>query len=92
MLHYFLARVQDKTNDLIMAGDDIKKNYRLFRSFCKSAEGRARAAGLDSDMQNTTNHWKKIESAKGQQPLNSVNHYLNVRDLMPVTWRYAYVQ
>ena len=93
MLHYFLAKVQDEANDLIMAGDDIKKNYRLFRSFRKSAEGRARAAGLDSDMQNTMNRWKKIESARGRRPrFNMVDHYSNVRDLMPVTWRYAYVQ
>ena len=93
ILHYYLAKVQGKANDLIMAGDDIKKNYRLSRYFCKSAEGRARAAGLDSDMKNTMYRWKKIESARGRQPrFNMVDHYSNVRDLMPVTWRYVYVQ
>ena len=51
MFHFFVTKGQEEANGLIMAGDDIKKNYRLFRSFRKSAEGRARAAGLDSDIQ-----------------------------------------
>ena len=93
ILHYFLKKVQSERNDLILDSDDIVKHYRFFRSFRKSAEGRARAAGLDSDMQNAMNRWKKIESARGRRPrFNMADHYSTARDLMPVTWRYAYVQ
>jgi len=93
VLHTFLKEVQAENNDLILETDDVAKNYRFFRSFRKSAEGRARAAGLDSDMQNTMNRWKKVENACGQRPkFNMVDHYSTARDLMPITWRYSYVQ
>ena len=75
-LHTFLKEIQSEGNDLILETDDVVKNYRFFGSFRKSAEGRARAAGLDSDMQNAMNRWKKIESARGRKPkFNMVNHY-----------------
>ena len=93
VLHTFLKEVQAENNDLILETDDVVKNYRFFRSFRKSAEGRARAAGLDSDMQNTMNRWKKVENARGRRPkFNMVDHYSTARDLMPITWRYSYVQ
>ena len=82
-----------ESNDLILETDDVVKNYRFFRSFRKSAEGRARAAGLDSDMQNAMNRWKKIENARGRIPrFNMVDHHSTAQDLMPITWRYSYVQ
>jgi len=49
-LHTFLKEIQADNNDLVLETDDVVKNYRFFRSFHKSADGRARAAGLDSDM------------------------------------------
>ena len=93
ILHTFLKEIQSEGDDLILETDDVVKNYRFFRSFRKSAEGRARAAGLDSDMQNAMNRWKKIENARGcRTKFNMVDHYSTARDLMPVTWRYSYVQ
>ena len=92
-LHTFLKEIQSEGDELILDTDDVVKNYRFFRSFRKSAEGRARAAGLDSNMQNAMNRWKKIENARGRRPkFNMVDHYSTARDLMPVTWRYSYVQ
>ena len=93
VLHQFLKEIKAEKNDLILDTDDVVKNYRFFRSMRKSAEDRARAAGLDSDMQNTMNRWKKIESARGRRPrFNMIDHYSTARSLMPVTWRYSYVQ
>ena len=93
ILHTFLKEMQSEGNDLILETDDVVKNYCFLRSFRKSAEGRARAAGLDSDMQTAMNRWKKIENARGRRPkFNMVDHYSTARDLMHVTWRYSYVQ
>jgi len=94
VLRHFLTLLSEDPNcQLIMKDDDIHKNYSFFRTFRKTAEGRARAAGLDSDIQNAMNRWKKVERAKGRRPkFNMVDHYSTVRDLMPVTWRYSYVQ
>ncbi len=39
------------------------------------------------------NRWRKIEEAKGKRPqFSMVDHYSHARDLMPVTWRYSFVQ
>ena len=94
VLWHFLSLLRDDPNcNLIMNDDDIRKNYSFFRTFRKTAEGRARAAGLDSDIQNAMNRWKKVERNKGRRlKFNMVDHYSTVRDLMPVTWRYSYVQ
>ena len=93
VLRHFLAVLRDDPNcNLIMNDDDIHKNYSFFHTFRKTAEGRARATGLGSDIQKAIHRWKKVERAKGRRPkFNMVDHYSTVRDLMPVTWRYLYV-
>ena len=94
ILHMFLKRIQEDSNcSLIEEDDDVAKWYGFFRTFRKTAEGRARAANLDGDIQNAMNRWKKVERAQGSRPkFSMIDHYSNVRDLMPVTWRYSYVQ
>ena len=42
---------------------------------------------LGEVIQMATNRWRKID-----QGFNMVEHYSHTRDLMPVTWRYLYVQ
>ncbi len=93
ILYHFLALIQQEDSNLITENDDVKAHYSLFCSLQKTAEGRAWAAHLNSDMQNAMNRWKKIKAAKGRRPrFNMVDHYSQVRDLMSVTWRYLYIQ
>ena len=93
VIQSFLSVIQQEDNDLIDATDDVQTNYGLFRTFRRTAEGRARAAKLESDVQNTMNRWRKIEQARGRRPrFNMVDHYAQARDLMHVTWRYSFVQ
>ena len=93
VIQSFLSVIQQEDNDLIDATDDVQTNYGLFRTFRRTAEGRARAAKLESDVQNTMNRWRKIEQARGRRPrFNMVDHYAHARDLMHVTWRYSFVQ
>ncbi len=93
ILHHFLAMIQQDDPELIAASDDVRANYSFFRTFRKTAEGRARAANLDSSIQNDMNRWRTIENAKGGRPcFNIVEHYSHARDPMTVTWRYSYVQ
>ena len=69
------------------------KNYSLFCSFRKTAQGRAREAGLGMDVQSAMNRWKQKEAASGRRPWWSmIEHYSAARDMMPITWRYSYVQ
>ena len=93
LLHFFLERIQKEDMSLIAAHDNVYENYGFFRTFRKTAEGRARAAHLESDVQNAMNRWRKIESARGRMPrFSMIDHYSNARDLMSVTWRCSYVQ
>jgi hypothetical protein len=93
IIHYFLETNQRENPDLIAESDDIQSNYGLSRTFCRTTEGRARAANLDTGVQNAMNRWKKVEQAKGMHPrFNMVDHYSHAWDLMHVTWRYSFVQ
>ncbi len=93
IIHYFLETIQRENPDLIAESDDIQSNYGLSCTFRRTAEGRARAANLDTGVQNAINRWKKIEQAKGMHPrFNMVDHYSHAWDLMHVTWRYSFVQ
>jgi hypothetical protein len=93
ILHYFLRILQKEKPDMISPTDDIEANYSFSRTFQRTAEGRAGAAQLDSGDQNAMNRWRKIEEAKGKCPqFNMVDHYLHARQLMPVTWRYSFLQ
>lgn len=94
-LRYYLQIVQAEPTTFISDNDDVIKHYSFDRSLRKTAGGRARAAGagLEADVQKAMNRWQTIERAAGRRPrFNMQDHYSNARDLMPVTWRYAYVQ
>jgi hypothetical protein len=93
ILQHFLERIQKEHPNLISETDDIQVNYGMLQTFRRTAKGRARAANLDSGIQNTMNRWKKKEQARGRRPrFNTVDHYSHARDLMHVTWRYSIVQ
>ncbi len=81
------------TPNLILTTKDVEVNYGFLHMFRRTAEGRARGANLDSGVQNSMNRWRKIEEAKGKRPqFNMVDHYSHAQELMPVTWRYLFVQ
>ncbi len=68
VLHYFLETIQRENPELIAESGDIQTNYGLSHTFRQTAEGRVRAANLDTGIQNAMNRWKKIEQAKGMRP------------------------
>ena len=93
VLHSYLKRIQGEKPELIAPTDPVEDNYSLHRTFRRTAEGKARIANLDSGDQNAMNRWRKIEVAKGKRPrFNMVEHYSHAKELIPVTWRYSYVQ
>lgn len=54
---------------------------------------RARNAGLGSDVVDAMNRWETIEAAGARNAsMKMRDHYSDARQMMPVTWRYAYVQ
>ena len=78
ILHHFLHMIQQEDSDLISEDEDVQANYSFFQTFWKTSEARARAAGLDSSVQNAMNRWRTIENAKGGCPcFNMIEHYSN---------------
>ena len=89
MLLFFLKRIQTEHPQIVDPMDEVETTYSFFRSFRRTAEGKARAAGLDTSVQDAMNRWRKVEEAKGKRPrFNMIDHYTHAQDLMPVTWRY----
>ncbi len=74
VLHHFLDKIQQEDESLIAASDDICGNYGLFPSFRKMAEGRARAANLESDVQNAMNRWRKIRISDLSDPQSDIRY------------------
>jgi hypothetical protein len=94
ILHGLLEVIQAEHPDLISPTEDVRLHYGFYRSFRKTSETRARVAGLDGDTINAMNRWKTIERARGRRPrwTTMIEHYSDARALMPVTWRYSYIQ
>lgn len=94
MLRSFLKRIQaDKDLGMIAEKEEVEKYYGFHRTWRKSAENAARAAGLEADVQKAMDRWGKFESAKGKKPrFDMVEHYSSSEMLMPVTWKYSFVQ
>lgn len=92
-LNDLLKIVQQEPDSYVDKDDDVEANYSFFRTFRKTTEDRARAAHLDSNVQNAMKRWKKIKRARGRRPrFDMIDHYSSAQALMPVTWRYSYVQ
>jgi hypothetical protein len=51
MLHFFLKRIQTEHPQIVDPTDEVETTYSFFRLFRRTAEGRARAAGLDTSVQ-----------------------------------------
>ncbi len=78
ILHHFLEMIQRENPELVAADDDVQANNGFFRTFRKTAEAKARAVGLDSNIQTAMNRWRTIENAKGGCPcFTMIEHYLN---------------
>ncbi len=93
VLHLFLRWIQEAQPELITPTDNIESNYSFSRTFRRAAERRVQGANLDIGVKIAINRWRKIEEARGKCfQLNMVDHYTHARDLMPVTWRYLFVQ
>lgn len=86
---YFQA-IQEEEDDLLDPNIDVVR-FGISRTYRKSAESMARAAGIPKDQVETMNRWRKIERAKGKMPqFDMADHYADAKQLGTLTWRYSY--
>ncbi|KAL7460179.1 hypothetical protein ACHAXS_000641 [Conticribra weissflogii] len=89
----YLKQVQILYPTILSSDEDVDQSYGISRTPRKTAENRARRAGLTGDVQDAMNRWRTVENSKGKRPrFNMKDHYSNALLLMPVTWRYSYAQ
>ncbi|KAL3782049.1 hypothetical protein ACHAWO_000288 [Cyclotella atomus] len=84
------APVRDKDEGVIDADIDVIR-FGIRRTYHKSSESRARAAGIPKDQVETMNRWQRIERSKGKMPqFDMADHYADAKQLSTLTWRYSY--
>lgn len=86
----YLQRIQHTKPDLFSPDEDLSR-YGISRTYRKSAETRAKKAGIKDDDLKVMNRWRSTEESKGKRPRRAmVDHYADARDLSSVKWRYSY--
>lgn len=83
--------VQSQTN-LIADDLDVSIYLSLSRTPRKSAESRAKQAGVPTAIQDAVNRWRSVENAKGRKPRwkETRDTYATAVSEIPNTWRYSY--
>lgn len=67
-LHARLNQVQRSRPDLIGRDVEVEEVYSISRSPRRGSTSRASDRGIDEDVVNTNNRWRKVENAKGKAP------------------------
>lgn len=90
LVREYLKRIQIQTPHLFGITEDLSR-YGISRTFRKSAESRARKAGIKDDEVKVMNRWRVTEQAKGKRPRRAmVDHYSDAGALVSITWRCSY--
>jgi len=86
-----LVQTQYEDERLIPPEAKVDELYGTFRTPRKTAETRAKQAGIGKQDVDAMNRWSKVDKAKGRQPKLTMNeHYTDCLLMMPITWRYSY--
>jgi hypothetical protein len=73
-----------ETTGLIPVDVDCFENFGISRSFRRGATSTARARGVNGQLIDLINRWRKFEEAKGQRPrLAMQDHYSDIEILIP---------
>lgn len=90
LVRQYLGRIQESRPDLFSPEEDLSR-YGISRTYRKSAESRARRAGMKEEEVKVMNRWQSTEQAKGKRPRRAmIDHYSDARALVSITWKYSY--
>ena len=75
-----LERTQEERPDLISKDSSVSEDYGIFRSFRRGATSEATNRGVEPEVIEANNRWRKVEKAKGKKvSLEMREHYADVR-------------
>jgi hypothetical protein len=90
VMRQYLRVIQD-TNPKLFSPDEDLMRYGISRTYQKSAENRARRAGMKEEDVIVMNRWRINEQAQGRHPRYAmIDHYSDARALVSIMWRYSY--
>jgi hypothetical protein len=90
LVRQYLREIQD-TNPKLFSPDEDLMRYGISQTYRKSAENRARQAGMKEEDVTVMNRWRTTEQAQGRRPRHAmIDHYSDARALVSITWRYSY--
>jgi hypothetical protein len=90
LVRQYLREIQN-TKPKLFSPDEELSHYGISRTYQKSAENRARRAGMKDEEVIVMNRWKTTEQAQGRRPRHAmIDHYSDARALVSITWKYSY--
>ena len=90
LVRKYLKEIQDDFPSLFSPDEDLMR-YGISRTYRKTAETRARRAGIHKDLCEAMCRWRTFEDAKGKRPREVMaDHYADARELASLTWRHVY--
>ncbi len=79
-----LQIIKDTRPGIIAKEVDCYSHFGISRSFRRGATSTARARGVDKEVVDLANRWRKFEKAKGRHPrLSMQDHYSDIKILIP---------
>jgi hypothetical protein len=89
-VRHYLKEIQETLPKLLDPEEDLMR-YGISRTYRKSAESRARLAGMKEEEVKVMNRWKTTEQAQGRRPRHAmIDHYSDAPALVSITWKYSY--
>jgi hypothetical protein len=85
-----LQIIKDTRPGIIAKEVDCYEHFGISRSFRRGATSTARVRGVDKEVVNLANRWRKFESAKGRHPrLSMQDHYSDMEILIPELTKFS---
>ena len=90
LFHSLLLEVQRRFARVLPESVDVKKEFSIYRSFCRGSTSEAQNAGMLQQVIEANNQWRKLSRAKGMKPsMSMMEHYSDAKVCVPTLIRFS---
>jgi hypothetical protein len=90
IFHPVLIRAKGSFPEIISLEVNVEEEYRVSRSLKRGATSQARNKEIPTDIIETSNHWRKMERARGATPhMALLERYADARAVLPLLVRFS---
>jgi hypothetical protein len=88
--HQCLEQVQETSPDLMEMNVDVREDYGLSRSCRRGVTTHARNQGVEPQVVEANNRWRKEERARGGNPhLSMMDYYTDIKQSLPLLLKFS---